>query len=298
MGEFLTVYPGIYLEEELQALQTIKETMAKGLSRANLPFEDLVATSDGRDRGYAFRVTATPEEVQARMRTMDPENPMWFEPAAPGERLPVPETWACPNGGFFGGMNRSFGDRTCVKEHHHYCRFLKPVYQGDTLYLVLKDQQVWDATPYEGSEFRTWALRGTGYVYNQKGELVMIQTCGVEECFQIFADPAKRTWSAENLGVSEPEFANHPIHHYTDADWDYIRSLWAMEERRGDAPLYWEDVHVGDRPPITADGPYTCPGKGGMVMSVNTPSRSDWYVRGHFWDPALERDAFGVYIHP
>lgn len=268
--------------------------MREDLERAKLRFAELVDSSDGQSRGVPYRVTVTPEEVQTKMEVLDPDNPIWFQ----GDRPPAPETWSCPKGGFFGGMNKSFGDLTCVKEHHHYCRFLKSVYQGDTLYPVLMDQQVWDATPYEGSEFRTWALRGTGYVYNQHGELVMIQTCGAEECFRIYADPARRTWRAENIGVSEPEFRNHPIHHYTDEDWDTIRGLWNQESRRGDAPLYWEDVSVGDRPPITADGPYSCPGKGGMVMSVSTPSRSDWYVKKHFGAPELVRDEFGVYHNP
>lgn len=296
VSEFLTLYPGVYLPEERDALQKIQAQIHEDLKRSRLSFEELVATSEGRSRGLSYRVTAMPEEVQERMRAVDPDNPIWFEGEA--EMLPVPETWSCPKGGYFGGMNKSFGDLTCVKEHHHYCRFLKPVYQGDTLYPVLMDQQVWDATPYEGSEFRTWALRGTGYVYNQNGELVVIQTCGVEECFKIYADPEKRTWHAESTGVSEPEFANHKIHCYTDEDWEMIRGLWAQEVRRGGKPLYWEDVSVGDRPPITVDGPYSCPGRGGMVMSVNAPSRSDWYVRAHFGEDGLIKDEFGVYHNP
>ncbi len=296
MSEFLTLYPGIYLPEERQAMEGIQAQICEDLKRSELSFEELAATSEGRSRGLAYRITAQPEEVQARMRMLDPDNPIWFQGIH--GRLPVPETWSCPKGGYFGGMNKSFGDLTCVKEHHHYCQFLKPVYQGDTLYPVLMDQQVWDATPYEGSEFRTWALRGTGYVYNQRGELVVIQTCGVEECFKIYADPSRRTWHAENIGVSEPEFANHKIHHYTQEDWAEIQRLWTLEVRRGDAPLYWEDVEVGDMPPITVDGPYSCPGKGGMVMSVSTPSRSDWYVRAHFGEADLVQDGFGVYHNP
>ena len=203
MQDFLTLYPGIYLPEEQAALAEIQSAIRAGLKRANMRFDELVASSDGRDRGLSYRITARPDEVQARMKALDPDNPIWFE--GKEGSLPVPETWSCPKGGYFGGMNRSFGDLTCVKEHHHYCRFIRPVYQGDTLYPVLVDQQVWDATPYEGSKWRTWALRGTGYVYNQHGELVVIQTCGAEECFQIYADPEKRTWHAENTGVVEPE---------------------------------------------------------------------------------------------
>ena len=241
----------------------VRAQLDADLKRKELPFEELVKTADGRSRGVPYRVTADPAEVQERMRALDPWNPIWFDQAcakAAGlARLPCLESWPCPKGGYFGGMDKSFGDVTVVKEHHHNCRFHAPIYQGDVLYPVLVDQDFWDATPYEGSEWRTWALRGTAKVYNQDGVLVMTQTCGVEECFQIYADPAKRTWQAENAGVLEPEFQNHAVHHYTDEDWNYIQSLWAREHRQGSEPLYWEDVNVGDRPPITVDGPYTCP---------------------------------------
>lgn len=302
MGEFLTLYPGEYLPEEKEALNQLKQQIDRDLERAQYSFEELVAHSDGMSRGIPYRVTAQAQEVQARMRSVDPENPIWFDEAyakaSPYGGLIAPESWPCPKGGYFGGMNRSFGDITRVKEHHHYCTFHRPIYQGDTLYPVLVDQQIWDATPYEGSTTRTWALRGTGKVYNQHGQLVMTQTCGVKECFSIYADPEKRTWSAENAGVSEPEFRNHKIHTYTDQDWETIRDLWAEEYRRGSQILYWEDVKEGDRPPITVDGPYSAPGKGGMVMSVSAPSRSDWYIRSHWGEEGLERDAFGIYHKP
>ena len=301
MRDVLTLYPGQYLPEELAAMAKVRQQIQQDLSRKDLSFEELVQTSDGQSRGVPYRVTVDPAEVQARMRALDPWNPIWFDEAAAKaagfERLPAPEGWACPKGGYFGGMDKSFGDYTCVKEHHHYCTYHAPIYQGDTLYPVLIDQGFWDATPYEGSTWRTWALRGTAKVYNQDGVLVMTQTCGVEECFQINADPALRSWEADNMGIEEPEFQNHAIHHYTDADWETIRGLWSQEHRRGAEPLYWEDVSVGDQPPITVDGPYTCPGKGGMVMSVSAPSRSCWYLREHWGEPGLElsRDEFGVY---
>ena len=301
MGEYLTLYPGKYLPEELAAMERVRSQIREDLKRRDMPFEALKASSDGRSRGIAFRVAADPAEVQTRMKTLDPWNPIWFDEdyaqAAGLERLPCLETWPCPKGGYFGGMDKSFGDVTVVKEHHHECIFHAPIYQGDVLYPVLVEQDFRDATPEEGSTWRTWALRGKAKVYNQDGVLVMTQTCGVEECFQIFADPAKRTWNAENAGINEPEFQNHAIHTYTDADWALIRSLWAQEHRRGGKPLYWEDVEPGDRPPVTVDGPYTCPGKGGMIMSVSAPSRSSWYLREHWGeaDLRLSRDEFGIY---
>ena len=273
MSEFLTLYPGQYLPEEMEAISRIQEKIANDLKRRDFSFEELVATSSANSRGVPYKITAEPQEVQARMKALDPWNPIWFDEeyakTAGFQHMPCVETWPCPKGGYFGGMDKSFGDVTVVKEHQHYCTFHAPIYQGDVLYPVLIDQSFWDATPFEGSEWRTWALRGTAKVYNQDGVLVMTQTCGVEECFQIYADPEKRTWQAENAGIMEPEFQNHSIHQYSDEDWDYIRTLWAQEQRRGGEPLYWEDVNEGDRPPITVDGPYTCPGKGGMVILVN-----------------------------
>ena len=301
MSEFLTLYPGQYLPEEQAAMERIQAQIHEDLKRRDMSFEELKASSEGRSRGVPFRIAADPAEVQARMKALDPQNPIWFDEeyarAAGLDRLPCVETWPCPKGGYFGGMDKTFGDITVVKEHHHECTFHAPIFQGDILYPVLIDQRVQDATPCEGSIWRTWALRGTAKVYNQDGVLVMTQTCGVEECFQIYADPEKRTWNAENAGINEPEFLNHAIHTYTDEDWTYIRSLWAQEHRRGEEPLYWEDVAVGDRPPVTADGPYTCPGKGGMIMSVSAPSRSNWYLREHWGksDLHLIRDDFGIY---
>ena len=302
MAEFLTLYPGQYLPEETEALSRLKQQMEQDLSRKDLSFEEIKATAQGMSRGISHKVTATPEEVQAKMRCLDPKNPLWFSEetakSAGYEALPAPISWPCPKGGYFGGMNRSFGDITCVKEHHHNVVLHHPIYQGDTLYPVLVDQQVWDATPYEGSTFRTWALRGTGKVYNQEGVLVMTQTCGVKECFRIYADPEKRTWDAKNAGVSEPEFKNHSIHVYTDEDWEKIRGLWKEEIRRGRDILYFEDVTVGDMPPITVDGPYSAPGKGGMMISCSYPSRSDWYVKDHFGEDGLIKDAWGIYHNP
>jgi len=301
LSEYLTLYPGRYLTEELAAMERVRSQIREDLKRRDMPFEALKASSDGRSRGIAFRVAADPAEVQTRMKTLDPWNPIWFDEdyaqAAGLERLPCLETWPCPKGGYFGGMDKSFGDVTVVKEHHHECIFHAPIYQGDVLYPVLVEQDFRDATPEEGSTWRTWALRGKAKVYNQDGVLVMTQTCGVEECFQIFADPAKRTWNAENAGINEPEFQNHAIHTYTDADWALIRSLWAQEHCRGGEPLYWEDVEAGSQPPVTVDGPYTCPGKGGMIMSVSAPSRSSWYLREHWGeaDLRLSRDEFGIY---
>ena len=159
MDEFLTLYPGQYLPEEQSAMERVRSQIRQALGRRDMSFPELAATSSGGGRGTPWKVTADPREVQARMMALDPWNPIWFDEetakAAGLDRLPCPEGWPCPKGGYFGGMDKSFGDVTVVKEHHHYCTFHAPIYQGDTLYPVLIDRDFWDATPYEGSTWRT-----------------------------------------------------------------------------------------------------------------------------------------------
>jgi hypothetical protein len=52
-----------------------------------------------------------------------------------------------------------------------------------------------------------------------------------------------------------PDWMSRPAHYYTDKDWNLIRRIWSEEKRQGAAPLYWEDVKVGDEPAWTLDGP-------------------------------------------
>jgi hypothetical protein len=92
-------------------------------------------------------------------------------------------------------------------------------------------------------------------VYNQRGEKINDTTWRVTESLKTYKD-GKRP---EKMGFPEmweaPDWMARPAHVYTDADWDFIRGLWAKEKRRGAEPLYWEDVSVGDQPTWTVDGP-------------------------------------------
>ena len=304
MDEFITCYPGLYLPEEQDRLDAYRQQLRENLRRSRLPFAEMQATAEGMVMGVQLKITADPAAVQARMALVDPWNPLWTDPdyakACGFDRLPAPSVWPCPQGGCFGGLNRQMGDITAVKDHHHFCTFYRPVYQGDTLYPVLVDQTIMDITPYTGSTTRTWALRGTLRVYNQDGALVMTQTSGAKECFQIYADPARRTWQAENVGAEAVEFASHQIHTYTDADWAMIRRLQMQERRQGAQRLRWEDVEPGTFAIPAIDGPYTIAGKGGMIMSATAPSRSDIYLREHWGEPGLEtvRDPYGIFHVP
>ncbi len=297
-NEFLTLYPGIYLPEEKKAMNAYRKTLDELNSRPAPTMEEILSGNFQADTnpGIPSVQQVTLEAAQEMARQYDPENPLYFDEAyakeSPyGGQIAMP-IFPCPKGGFFGGLTDDFGDIKSVREHHHYVEFFAPIYVGDTLYTVVDNRDFMDITPATGSKYRTWALRGTGRVYNQKGQLVMIQTCGAKECFQIYADPDKRTWSKEMETI---DWNDHIIHHYTDTDWDTIRDYWSLERRRGTEPLYWEDVQVGDRPPVTIDGPFTTPEKSPLCCG---PSRSDWALRHRFGESDNTRDEFGQYHIP
>lgn len=298
MDEFLTLYPGQYLPEEKKAMLSYRNKL-NALNAGPEPTpEDLLSGKIQTDDnpGIPAVQQVTLEAAQEMARQYDPENPLYYDEAyaekSPYGGLIAMSVFPCPKGGFFGGLSDDFGDVKSVREHHHYVEFFEPIHVGDTLYTVVTNRDFSDITPATGSTYRTWALRGTGKVYNQKGQLVMVQTCGAKECFRIYADPEKRTWNKEMETI---DWSDHIIHHYTDEDWDTIRGYWAQEQRRGNSPLYWEDVSVGDQPPVTCDGPFTTPEKSPLCCG---PSQNDWALRQRFGEAHNTRDQFGQYHIP
>ena len=103
MSKFLTLYPGEYLPEGKAAMARVRAQIHEDLKRRDMTFSELVQTSDTRSRGLAYKVTDDPTEVQARMKALDPWNPIWFDETYAKltglPALPAPEGWPCPKGG-------------------------------------------------------------------------------------------------------------------------------------------------------------------------------------------------------
>jgi hypothetical protein len=120
---------------------------------------------------------------------------------------------------------------------------------------VSNKRWVVDRTAPEGSIYRNVTLATWGSVYNQRGEKVNDCTWRVTESLKNYKPGRK----PEKFGFPEmweaPDWVARPAHVYTDADWDFIKGIWAKENPRGAEPLYWEDVKIGDQPTWTADGP-------------------------------------------
>jgi acyl dehydratase len=147
----------------------------------------------------------------------------------------------------------------------------RPVYVGDTIYGFRDRQYSRDITPEDGSIYRTIAITTEGSAYNQRGELVATFVYHILEHTRIFKDAAYRQGleGPYTKGWDAPNWWKRPRHYYTDEDWDFIRSVWQRETKRGAEPLYWEDVKVGDMPAWTLDGPVDDGGGDGTDAEPN-----------------------------
>jgi len=121
---------------------------------------------------------------------------------------------------------------------NHNITNYRPVYPGDTLYLVTNSRHFRDLTPPEGSTYRSVAIQSEGSIYNQRGEKVSDVIFRVTEGERIYKEGKAvknptfaDTWEA-------PDWMKRPVHYYTDKDWEFIKDIWSKEKRQGATPLY------------------------------------------------------------
>jgi len=91
-----------------------------------------------------------------------------------------------------------------------------------------------------------------GEMWNQKGELVVIQSAA-----QVQVEMQKGAERGEKLVYEQPAYR------YSKEEIKKIVDCYDAETIRGAKPLYWEDVKVGDKLPTTVRGPLTL---GDMIM--------------------------------
>ncbi len=259
-ADFEIVHPGVYTarESDLVAQQLVRNRAleergpvdAKALAAGTLPADT---------PGIGPTLPVTEAMVRYNNAKYDPDNRL-LNDAEYARSLGFKDILAMP---CYGAHDDSYvtpyppeaRDTLLVSQLNHSVTSFRPVYPGDTLYLVVDRRSMVDRTPAEGSIYRHLSLTSCGSVFNQRGEKVNDVCFGVSESVKIFKEdkrPAK-------MGFAElwesPDWMSRPPHYYTDADWDFIKGLWAAEKRRGAEPLYWEDVKIGDEPAWTVDGP-------------------------------------------
>lgn len=261
MSDFVTFYPGVYTEKEKALVEKYIADNKAIAERGEIDVQALIKGKLPKSTpgvGPAFVV----KEAMLRYNNQkyDPENPV-LNDAEYAKKLGYKNIIAYPT---FGGHDDTFmvpwppaaRDTLLVNGLNHNFTNYKPVYPGDTLYLITNARHVTDLTPPAGSIYRRIVIQSEGSIYNQKGEKVTDVIFRVTENLKTYKDDSKRPKNPTFADMWEaPDWMKRPAHYYTDKDWEFIKNLWSKEKRQGAKPLYWEDVKIGDEPTWTADGP-------------------------------------------
>lgn len=255
--DFITMYPGTPLEKEKALVEAwIAENDAIN-ERGMIDIQALISGKLPKETpGVSTVISATEEMVRYENQKYDPENPLLndaeYAKKSGYENIFALPPFAAHDDSYMVPYPRAARDTFLVEDLNHSVTYYKPIYPGDTLYLIVDSRHFLDITRAEGAMCRSVALEFKGSIYNQKGEKVNNVIYRVVENLFNFKDSSNPgNYPARIV----PEWLSRPAHYYTDEDWEMIKSIWAKEKRQGATPLYWEDVNIGDEPAWTLDGP-------------------------------------------
>jgi acyl dehydratase len=248
-------YPGKYDSADAKVLKEFQVELAEANNKETIKAKDVIA---GKYDGKSWMGRTTTVTYDSMMQTANiyvPTNPL-FTDRAYGTKSPYGQMIAYPLISSLEIMpampkSKGIGDYMVVSAHNDTNSYYAPFCEGDTLYTVIEEQHCSDATPSQGSYYRTFVMSGWARVYNQRGELVSEAANVLKESFRRHKDPSKRNASGAHAWES-PDWWSRAPHQYTDRDWDEIVAMWKKETVRGEEPLYWDEVNVGDEPTPTA----------------------------------------------
>lgn len=255
MSKFVKQYPGVYSMGKDAVDEFIRNNRAileRGPVDVNLIKNDCIPDDYP---GYAGKLTLKEDFCDYQINKYDPDNRVYTDKeyaiSLGYEGRPVYFTvgmfytikpFPIPARDYFTPCNIS-----------HTNTLIKPFYEGDTVYCFVDENSFIDITPEEGSDIRSVALICKGSAYNQKGEKCMTYVYNLVEHLKILEDRneaanIEKAWDA-------PKWWSREDHYYSDEDWELIKDIWRKEVHRGEEPLYWEDVQIGDMPAWTLEGP-------------------------------------------
>jgi hypothetical protein len=259
--KFQPLLPGVPTAREADLVAKYLAANAALKARGPIDVGKLISGQLPKDTpGLGPVIQVTEDWVRYNNAKIDPENPLRND-AAYARKAGFADIQAFPT---FGAHDDTFmvpyppaaRDTLLVSDLNHSVTSLKPIYPGDTLYLVADEREVIDLTPTAGSIYRSVAINSRGSVYNQRGEKVNEVIFRVTESIKLYKDANDAPKNPGFFDMWEaPNWLARPVHFYTDADWARIKDIWAKEKRQGATPRYWEDVQVGSSPAWTLDGP-------------------------------------------
>lgn len=259
--DFEILKPGIYIGFEKDKVAAYKALNKAINERPPLDLDKLVKGKLPPDTpGLGPIVDVTPDWLRYQNDKYDPLNPIRHDRAVAqkaGYRdVPAYPTYAAHDDSVMTPWPPEARDKLLVSDLNHSVTNYLPVYAGDRLFIVINHRDVTDLTPLTGGTRRIVAIESQASIYNQKKQKVSDMTFRVTEHLSIYKDRSKAPVNPTFAQLWEaPDWTARPEHVYTDKDWDFIKSVWAHEHIQGAAPLYWEDVKVGDKPAWTLDGP-------------------------------------------
>ena len=301
-GKFLTVYPGQWTEREKPYAEEYMAKIKELEDRGPIDVQALISGKiEKGTQGFSNVLEVKEDMMVYNAKKYDPDNKLYTDDAfaqAHGYKAKIAmPAFAAHDDSFLTAFNGKARDFLAVTGLHHEIEQIAPVYAGDTLYLVKDKMEMVDLTPAEGSIYRNLVLKTYGSVYNQNGEKVIEVLFSARENLKSYEDPADmapgtRAWES-------PDWWTRPEHCYTDEEWQQIFDTWAAENYRGDEPLYWEDVNVGDMPNVTIDGPIhtSCMPTPPYGMAVNGSRTMKELADPEIRAAEFDRDPrFGVYV--
>ena len=263
MIEFKTRYPNRFDEREQPYFDAFKAQCDAINARGPIDVEAMInGTIDPNTPGLGPALPCTKEMLDYYALRYNPEDPLFNDDKYARrfgyKSTPAMLAFAAHDDTFMVPVPRAARDVMLVSGLNHSVTALAPIYSGDTLYLVADNRHFTDLTPESGSEYRTIAIETRGSIYNQNGEKVnevIFRVCENLKTYKDGMKPAPDPDHPDDIGWEGPPWKRREDHKYTDEDWDLIRSVWANENMRGETPLYYEDVNIGDEPNWTIDGP-------------------------------------------
>lgn len=258
MNSFEVHFPGVYSQREKIALEKYYKMISDIENRGLVDVKALVNGSLPCDTPGIGPTLAVDEiMVMYNHDKYDPDNRLWHDEiyarSLGYDGIPVCMTYGAYDDAFMSAVDADGRDGLLVSQLNHSVVSHRPIYIGDTLFMVLDEKRIADITPQYGAQYHSFALLNRGSVYNQHGEKVSSVTYSCVENLAAFKDPSLKPenwffWMA-------PDWESREDRYYTDDDWAFITETWKNEAPRGDDPLYWEDVSLGDEPNATLDGP-------------------------------------------
>lgn len=260
MNQFKIRYPYQFDEREKPLFDEYRAQCDAINNRGPIDVQALVSgTIDPNTPGLGPVVPCTREMLDYYALRYNPEDPLFSDDDYARKfgykSTPAMLAFAAHDDTFMVPAPRAARDVMLISGLNHSVTAYLPIYAGDTLYLVADNRHFTDLTPETGSVYRSIAIETKGSIYNQNGEKVNDVIFRVCENLKTYADGMKPAEDLGPLGWEGPPWRNRAEHVYTDEDWDFIKDIWSKENMRGETPLYYEDVNIGDTPNWTIDGP-------------------------------------------